>query len=41
LAQTKLITAEADEAVYQSAITLDTERLNNARLLFNQLTGED
>ena len=41
LTQNKLITAEADESVYQSAITLDTERINNANLLLNQLTGED
>jgi hypothetical protein len=33
MTEEKLVTAEADEALYTSAITLDKERINNANLL--------
>ena len=41
MTEEKLVTAEADEALYTSAITLDKERINNANMLKSQLTGED
>lgn len=40
LVQEELVKVRADYATYTSAIKLDTERLNNARLLYQQLTGE-